>query len=264
MRRIALLLEYDGAGFAGSQAQSGRRTVQETVEAAAESLTGERRRIAFAGRTDAGVHAIGQVAALTTEALYPARVFRQALNRYLPQDVAVRAAVEVGAAFDPRRDARSRRYRYDWLDGRVRSPRERGRAWHRERPLDAGAMARAAGLLPVGQPRDWAAFAGPVPPGYPTVRRLAGCRVERTGPHSVAVRVEADGFLPHQVRRMAGALERVGSGKMSPEAFAELLDGPAGSAGPTAPAAGLTLERVTYATGMVMWDDDEDVPTARE
>ena len=262
-RRIALLLEYDGAGFAGSQAQSGRRTVQETLEDALCAFTGERRRIAFAGRTDAGVHATGQVAAVATEAEYPPRVFRRALNRYLPDDVAVRAAAEVPVGFDPRRDAQRRRYRYALLDGRARSPLWRGRAWHRERMLDVAQMAAAADSLPVDRDRDWAAFAGPVPEGYSTIRRLFGCRVERTAPHVVAVTVEATGFLPHQVRRMVGALERVGSGGMTPGAFAELQDGPAGSAGPTAPAAGLTLERVTYAAGMVMWDDDEDVSTER-
>lgn len=255
-RRIALLLEYAGGGFHGSQAQSGQRTVQETLEDALDAFTGERQRIAFAGRTDAGVHARGQVAAVATETEYPPRAFRQALNRHLPPDVAVRAAAEVSPGFDPRRDALGRRYRYELLDGCSRSPLRQGTTWHRERLLDVAAMAAAAAALPVGRIRDWAAFAGPVPDGYPTVRRMQRFQVERLGPHEVAIEVEADGFLPHQVRRMVGALERVGAGGSTPEAFAKLIDGPAGSAGPTAPPEGLTLERVRYATGMVMWDDE--------
>ncbi len=251
-RRIALLLEYDGTAFAGSQWQPAKRTIQGTVEAALESFTGEAQRVAFAGRTDAGVHASGQVAALTTGTSYAPEAFRDALNHFLPEDVAVRAAAVVAADFDPRRHARSRQYRYRVEDGRGRSPLTRHRAWQVERPLDDSTMAAAVALLPRDQ-RDWAAFGGTVPDGYPTVRTLLDARVERDGPHGLVVTLEADGFLPHQVRRTMGALVRVGVGQLTPAGFAAMVDGPPASAGPTAPPQGLTLIAVRYAPGAVDW-----------
>lgn len=260
-RRIALLLEYDGTAFAGSQWQPHARTVQEVLEAALLEFTGERpdaqapagsRRIAFAGRTDSGVHASGQVAALSTLTAHNAATFRDALNHFLPEDVVVRAAAEVAVTFDPRRQAEARRYRYRLRDGRGRSPLERHRAWQVERPLDVSAMAVALALLPRDE-RDWAAFGGPVPDGYSTVRRLLHAGVERSGPEAVEVELEATGFLPHQVRRTIGALERVGSRRLEPRAFAALVEGPPASAGPAAPPQGLTLVAVRYPPGTVDW-----------
>ncbi|MSQ41445.1 MAG: tRNA pseudouridine synthase A [Dehalococcoidia bacterium] len=259
-RRLALLLEYDGADFAGSQSQSGQRTVQDVVEDAWCEFTGERLRVAFAGRTDAGVHARGQVVAFNTAALHGPATCRRALNHFLPPDVAVWAVAQAAAGFDPRRDARSRVYRYELRDGGERSPLARRHAWLVERPLDERAMAAAAALLPLDEERDWAAFGGAVPEGYPTVRRLSRCAVRRCGPQRLAVTLEASGFLPQQVRRMVGALERAGAGRITPAQFARLIDGPPGSVGPVAPPQGLTLLEVRYAPGTVMWDDDQDLP----
>ncbi len=257
-RRLALLLEYDGTDFAGSQVQPGKRTVQGTLEAALERFTGERERIAFAGRTDAGVHASGQVAALSTRSAHSPATCRDALNHFLPGDVVVRAAADVAADFDPRRQARSRVYRYRIEDdlGRFggRRPLTRRQAWQVERPLDDSAMAAAAALLPRVE-RDWSAFAGAVPPGYPTVRTLLDATVERCGPHAVVVTMEAGGFLPHQVRMTVGALGRVGAGRLTPREFASLVDGPPGSAGPAAPPQGLTLAAVRYPPGVIDSDD---------
>ncbi|MEX2446967.1 MAG: tRNA pseudouridine(38-40) synthase TruA, partial [Dehalococcoidia bacterium] len=177
---------------------------------------------------------------------------RDALNHFLPEDVVVRAAVEVAETFDPRRDAVARRYRYRIEDGRVRSPLTRHGAWQVERALDAEAMAEAVALLPRTE-RDWAAFAGPVAAGYSTVRTLLDVRVERRGPHAVEVEMEATGFLPHQVRRTVGALERVGSGRLDAAAFAAMVEGPPASAGPAAPPQGLTLIAVRYPPGTVDW-----------
>lgn len=250
-RRIALLLEYDGTAFAGSQVQPGERTVQGTVEAALEEFTGERDRIAFAGRTDAGVHALGQVAALSTGSAHSAATFRDALNHFLPEDVVVRTAAEVAADFDPRRHASSRVYRYrieDGLGAVGRRPLTRRTAWQVGRPVDDSAMAAAVALLP-REPRDWSAFAGKVPDGYPTVRTLLDARVERCDPHAVLVTLEAQGFLPHQVRMTVGALQRVGAGRLSPQEFAALVDGAPGTAGPAAPPQGLTLLTVRYPPG---------------
>lgn len=252
-RRFALLLEYDGTAFAGSQLQPAVRTVQEVVEAALAQFTGRQERIALAGRTDTGVHALGQVAALDIETAHAPDVVRDALNHFLPEDVAVRAAAEVAAGFDPRRHAVARTYRYRIEDGRVRAPLTRHRAWQVGRPLDVATMAAALALLPVGVSRDWAAFGGAVPAGYATVRTLLDARVERSAPHAVEVTLEADGFLPHQVRLMVGALQRVGAGRLTPPEFTARVDGPPASAGPAAPPQGLTLVAVRYPPGTVEW-----------
>ncbi len=252
-RRLALLLEYDGTAFAGSQLQPAVRTVQEVLEAALAQFTGRQTRIALAGRTDTGVHALGQVAALDIESAHAPEVVRDALNHFLPEDVAVCAAAEVAAGFDPRRHAVSRTYRYRIQDGQARSPLTRHRTWQVERPLDVTAMAEALALLPVGVPRDWAAFSGAVAAGYTTVRTLLDATVERRAPHTVEVTLEADAFLPHQVRMMVGTLQRVGVGRLTPPEFAAMLDGPAASAASAAPPQGLTLVAVRYPPGTIEW-----------
>ena len=256
-RRLALLLEYDGTGFAGSQAQDAQRTVQGVLEDAWREFTGERLRVAFAGRTDAGAHARGQVAALHTATDHDTPTVRRALNHFLPEDVAVRAAAEVSADFDPRRDAVSRTYRYTLEDGAERSPLGRRHSWQLWERLDCAAFAAAAAALPKGE-QDWAAFAGPVPSGYSTVRTLSRLEARRRGPRRLEVTMEASGFLPHQVRRTVGALVRVGAGKMDAPGFSRLLGGPPGSVGPTAPAQGLTLRCVRYPRGFVDWDDGDE------
>jgi len=259
-RGIALLLEYDGTDFAGSQVQPGKRTIQGVTEDALEEFTGERDRVAFAGRTDTGVHASGQVAALSTRSTHSAATFRDALNHFLPQDVVVRSAAEVAVDFDPRRHASSRVYQYrieDGLGAVTRRPLGRLRAWQLGRPLDVPAMAEALALLPIGVEQDWAAFAGAVPEDYPTVRTMLDARVERCGPHDVRVTLEATGFLPHQVRMTVGALERVGGGRLTPQEFAGLVDGLPGTAGPAAPPQGLTLVSVGYPAGIVEFETVE-------
>jgi tRNA pseudouridine38-40 synthase len=115
-------------------------------------------------------------------------------------------------------------------------------------------MAEALALLPIGVEEDWAAFAGSVPDGYPTVRTMLDARVERCGPHHVRVTLEADGFLPHQVRMTMGALARVGGGRLAPPEFASLVDGAPGTAGPAAPPQGLTLMAVRFPPGIVSFE----------
>jgi tRNA pseudouridine38-40 synthase len=261
LRRIALLVEYDGTAFAGSQAQPQQRTVQDVLEAALEQLTGERQRMRLAGRTDAGVHARGQVATLDTQTAHPPQVFCAALNHFLPADVAVRSASEVALDFDPRFAAHSRVYTYAIQDGQGRSPLSRRTAWQLNASLDSERMADAAASLPRAR-RDWSAFASPLGPQRSPVRTLLACAVQRCSAHDIVVTMEADAFLPHQVRRTVGALRDVGVGRLTAEAFAALADGPAASVGPTAPPHGLTLETVRYAQGMVDWDDDENVSPA--
>ena len=240
-RRIAVLLEYDGAAYRGSQYQDNGPSIQAELESAVERLTGAHARAAFAGRTDAGVHALGQVATFdTAAALVPGEIVR-GLNHFLPADISVREAVETAADFDSRRHARAREYRYRVDPAPVRSPLRRGRTWHVGRPLDVAAMQRAAARL-AGK-HDFGAFAGPYEGS--TVRTLQRCEVQ-VACDEVVLEMEAPAFLPHQVRRTAGPLVEVGLGRMTEDGFAALLDAPASSAGPAAPACGLYLVRVTY------------------
>ncbi len=242
-RRIALVLEYDGGPpLSGSQLQKNAPTVQSELEAALRNLTGERVRVAFAGRTDAGVHALGQVAAFTTTSRLKTEVFVRGLNAWLPETIAVRTATEVDERFDPRRHASRRTYRYLIHNAPVASPLWRHRAWHIPEPLDIDRMQRAARLL-AGE-HDFAAFSRRE--GVPTVRHMFRCQM-RSRPPIVSIEIEANAFLRQQVRRTAGSLAQVGRRKLSLAAFRGVLRrAEPASAGPVAPARGLYLVRVAY------------------
>jgi tRNA pseudouridine38-40 synthase len=242
-RRLALLIEYDGSPpLSGSQLQKSVRSVQGELEAAVQQLTGVRSRLAFAGRTDAGVHALGQVAAFTTSSTLQTSVFVRGLNALLPASIAVRNVIEVPEGFDPRRHASARTYRYVIYNARVRSPLWRARAWHVAERLDTKAMDTAARCL-AGE-HDFAAFSRNE--GVRTTRCVRSCRVERHPPF-VEVELEANAFLRQQMRRTVGALVQVGLGKLGVSDFEKLLlRAEPASAGPVAPAHGLYLVRVAY------------------
>ena len=242
VRRIAVMIEYDGTAYRGSQYQDNGPSIQSELESAIGKLTGEHVRAAFAGRTDAGVHALGQVAVFDTSSALPAAQVVRGLNHFLPPDISVLAAVETAAEFDPRRHAKTRVYRYRIDTAPVRSPLLRDRVWHIGRALDVGAMRDVAGAL--GGKHDFAAFAGPY--DGPTARTLRRCDVEQAG-REVTVEMEAEAFLPHQVRRTVGPLAEVGLGRRTKEDIMALLQqGAASSAGPAAPACGLYLVRIEY------------------
>ena len=243
LRRIALLVEYEGTAYAGSQYQKDARTIQGELEKALKKLTGKAIRVALAGRTDAGVHAKGQVAAFLTTVPYEPGVFERALNSHLPQDIAVRSAQDVALSFDVRRHARRRWYRYCIYNGRTRRPLFRSRCWHVPEPLNVEAMREAAHHL-VGR-QDFATLAAPAA-GRSTVRTVYWAEVRRCRSR-VVFDIEADAFLPQQVRRTVGALVRVGQGKETVEGFGRLLaSGQPGAASFAAPAAGLCLVAVRY------------------
>ncbi len=243
-RSFALKLEYDGTAYGGSQLQANAKTVQEELETALAPLAGRPVRIALAGRTDSGVHARGQVAMATLSAKWTASDLRRALNARLPQDIAVVAAVEVSDRFDPRRCAIRRRYEYSVLNAPIRSPLLRRASWHVPHGLNDEAMQTAAALL-VGE-HDFAAFGGRIDPAASTVRRMMRAAVIRED-RVVTMEFEANAFLPHQVRRMVGALIEVGRARFSEHEFAGLLwQAEPGSAGPAAPPHGLSLVEVAY------------------
>jgi tRNA pseudouridine38-40 synthase len=240
-----LLLEYDGAGFAGWQVQPRQRTVQGVVQAAVARITSQRVRVVGSGRTDAGVHAEGQVASVAVDtALSPDRL-RLALNGVLPADVAVLEAAVVPEGFDARRDARSKLYRYSVWNGPTRSPLRAPRALCLQRGLDLPAL-RAAAQAVIGT-HDFAAFQAAGSSVSSTERRLL--RVDVTGESGGAVELwfEGTGFLRHMVRNLAGTLLEVASGRREPgDMIAILAARDRRLAGPTAPAHALTLVRVRY------------------
>ena len=249
-RRFAATVSYDGTDFAGSQRQANDRTVQEELETAAMSLFGVPVRVDMAGRTDSGVHAVGQVAAFGAETALDAATVGRALNAHLPDDVAVRDVREVVAGFDPRRWARRRWYRYSIWNHEARSPLLRRTVWHVRGSLDHQAMQQATNAL-AGR-RDFAACAGRLEEGRTSVRTIftAGWRCESS---VLLFDIEADAFLPQMVRRLTGAIVRVGRGSLEVEEFVHLLrQADTGSIGPTAPPNGLCLQRVWYDEGYVI------------
>ncbi len=243
--RLAMIVEYDGTEYSGFQYQKNARSIQEEIEKAIESLTEEPVRIKAAGRTDAGVHATGQVVAFDTDASYGPCTFQRALNARLPQDIAVTSARQVKPEFDPRRDAVSRLYRYTLLVSAVRSPLMR-RASHRiQRPPDLDSMRAAAAHMEGAH--DFANFGGSLEnPDASTIRRVDRIDIKSDG-RLLKIDVEGNAFLPHQVRRMAGALVDVGTGRLTVNDIANQIS-MAGDASPARalPSNGLCLVRVKY------------------
>lgn len=244
-KTLAILLEYQGTRYCGFQIQKGLPTIQGELERALKKLTGEGIRVTVASRTDAGVHARGQVASFGTTSDLEPETFRSGLNHYLPQDIAVRAVYGACPGFDARRHAQSREYRYTILNRPARSAVWREWAWHIGRPLDVAAMKRAISPL-VGQ-RDFAPFAGALEPKTrSTVRELHQAEINQRD-ELIFIDMKANSFLTHQVRNTVGALAGVGLGKTSVESFWEMAQSPQrGVAGPTAPPHGLCLTRVNY------------------
>ena len=244
MRNIKLLLSYDGTDFAGWQRQPGQRTVQQDLEEALGRLTGVEPPTTASGRTDAGVHALGQVAHFYTASKHPPSTFVKALNAMLAPDVRVRGAWEMPQAFHATLDARSKRYRYVIDNGPVADPFRLRFSHHLHRRLDADAMHRAAQALK-GR-HDFHSFETHWPNRTSSVRTIFDVAATRDG-DSVAIEIEADGFLYNMVRSIAGTLIYVGSGKWPESRVAEVLSAEdRGEAGPTAPPQGLFLLRVHY------------------
>ncbi|MCI0437908.1 MAG: tRNA pseudouridine(38-40) synthase TruA [Chloroflexi bacterium] len=251
--RLALIVEYEGTSYSGFQYQTNAPSIQAELERAISRLTGESVRVKGAGRTDAGVHAKGQVVAFDTASEHTPETFVKALNFYLPEDIAVKAAYRVGEGFDPRRHAVSRRYRYTIVNSPTPSPLMRRWACLIAEPLNVEAMRDAARLFE-GE-HDFARFSGPLArPGAshvvslsnPTVRFVFEASVSGSG-EKLAFDVAGNAFLPHQVRRMAGALVELGRGRLAPGDLTNMLDGrDAETVAPALPPQGLCLLEVRY------------------
>lgn len=243
-RAIKLVLEYDGTAYCGWQVQPNGPTVQEKLEAAILRITGAAVRVAGAGRTDAGVHAAGQVASFHTASRLPPSRLLAALNAVLPPDIAVLSVEDAAPSFHARFSAKGRRYRYTILNRPVRPAFGRRTALHVARPLDEGAMREGARCL-VGT-HDFSSFAcnsGEEEDPTVTVREVS---VERRG-ELVVIEVEAVSFLYKMVRTIAGTLIAVGKGTIPPGEVAAILAARHRKrAFPTAPAHGLALVSVSY------------------
>ncbi len=244
MRKIRLVIEYAGQAYHGWQIQPDRPTVQGALGAALHDLLGLRPTLIGASRTDAGVHALGQVAHFATESHLSAGVIQRALNQRLPSDIRVLAADEVPLNFDARRSALAKRYAYVILNRSVPSVFWQGRAWWLRGALDISAMASA--LRSLRGKQDFSAFRAAAGTDRDPVCHLFSAKL-RARRGLMAGFFSADAFLHHMVRNIVGSLVEVGQGRRPPEWMGELLLGrDRRLAGPTAPPEGLYLLRVIY------------------
>lgn len=241
--RYRAIVEYDGTDFHGFQRQIGQATVQAEIERALRRITGKAISLSGAGRTDAGVHARGQVVSFLVDWRHSAEELTAALNANLPRAIAIRATEEVDITFHPRHHARSRAYVYSIVDGKRRLPLKQRYCWVVSERLDEVKMQQAAQLL-VGV-RDFATFGQPTQ-GEVTIREVYQAMINRDE-EELRLRIEANAFLFRMVRSIVGTLRLVGSGRWSVDQFEAAMDAADRSlAGPTAPAAGLALDTVNY------------------
>lgn len=247
-RWLKLTLSYDGGAYAGWQVQPDKPTVQGTLEAALRQITQEPIRVTAAGRTDAGVHALGQVAGFATATRLTNAELQRALNAVLPADVAVLSLEDAPKAFHATRDAVAKRYRYQIHNGRTPSVFDRHYAWHYPQPLDAAAM-HAAGQALVGR-HDFSSFetAGSErPDSIRTIHELSVARGSQELAERVTIEVAGDGFLYNMVRTIVGTLVEVGVGARDVNWLAAVLAAcDRRQAGQTSPPHGLFLVSVSY------------------
>jgi tRNA pseudouridine38-40 synthase len=245
MRNIKLLIEYDGANYQGWQVQPKGSTIQGMIEEKLTLLTGETIHLIGSGRTDAGVHALGQIAHFKTRSKLDVRSIQRALNSLLPPDIGIQRAEEVEEGFHARKHSQSKVYEYQILNRNLRSVFHRGHAWHIPQELDLGEMKRATQRL-MGE-HDFSSFRSVGSPTRTAVRRVIRAEWRKSRGGLLRFEIEANGFLKQMVRAIIGTLVEVGKGKISSEEFQRILDSKdRKSAGPTAPAHGLFLKEVKY------------------
>jgi tRNA pseudouridine38-40 synthase len=243
--RVVLITEYNGARYYGFQLQANLPTIQGEMEKAISKLTGKKSRVMAASRTDAGVHAKGQVASFKTDSPLALRTYITGMNYYLPDDIAVRQAYRVDDSFNVRRNATSREYSYRILNSQSRSPLNDDFSYRVAGHLDTRAMNRACQQL-IGK-HDFASFATCLEPATKSTTRNVYQAEVKQDDEFVTFTIEANAFLPHQVRNTVGALIEVGLGRMSVDEFYGIIEArKTGLAGPTVPARGLCLTKVNY------------------
>ncbi len=245
MSRFKIMVAYDGTRYAGWQVQPAHPTVQAEIERALHSLTGERVKVHGSGRTDQGVHAVGQVAHFDLESRWTGAMLMKGINAVLPEDIRILRASRTKADFHARRSARMKEYRYFIWNHGVMDPCRRFYATHVRRALDLKAMRTAAATIE-GR-HDFAAFtANPNREVASTVRELKYLRISKSG-HLITIRAASEGFLYRMVRSLCGLLIRVGEGAEPLQAVRAILESRVRTARvPTAPAQGLFLWRVWY------------------
>lgn len=242
--RIALTIQYDGTNYSGWQSQNNANSVQREVERAIYELTSEDIKIHGAGRTDAGVHAFGQVAHFDTNSSIPSAKFCYALNDKLPADISILKSICVPDDFHAQYSATGKRYRYVILNSRIRRPLYQNRAMQVCPPLDCIAMRQGAQYL-LGE-HDFKSFCNTKTDVKSTVRTVKRLAIEQKD-NTIIIDIEGNGFLRNMVRIIAGTLIKCGLGKYKPEYIAEILEKKdRKAAGPTAEGCGLYLMRVYY------------------
>jgi len=244
LTKFVLIIEYDGTQYHGFQWQPGLPTIQAEMEEAIRKLYGQSSRVISASRTDAGVHAKGQVVSFWAKPAVDTTTLVKALNHYLPGDIAVKAAYRAGNDFNVRRDALSREYRYYILNRDTRSPFSKTFALFMPKVLNIQVMHKACQLMQ-GK-HDFISFTNSLDTARDAMRHVYEAKIDKRE-EFVVFCIEANSFLPHQVRNTVGPLIRLGLDKMGIEEFHDIMEAKKlGLAGPTAPAHGLWLTKVNY------------------
>lgn len=244
MKRVKLTVAYDGTNYCGWQVQPNGITVQEVLNQCLSELSGENIETIGASRTDAGVHALGNVAVFDTEMRMPGDKFSFALNQRLPEDIRIQKSEEVDADFHPRYVKSQKTYEYRILNCRFPIPTERFYSHFTYIPLDVDKMKEAASYL-IGE-HDFKSFCGTGAQVKTTVRTVKEIQIEKSGDR-ITIRITGEGFLYNMVRIIAGTLMDIGGGMYPPEKMKEILEAKdRKKAGPTAPARGLTLMKIQY------------------
>ena len=244
MKRVKMVVAYDGTNYSGWQLQKNAVTIEQKLNEALFDLLGEEIQVTGASRTDAGVHSLGNVCVFDTETRMPAEKICYALNTRLPEDIVVQSSCEVAADFHPRAGKSAKTYEYRILNREFRDPTRRLDTYFYHYDLNVEAMQKAASYLE-GE-HDFKSFCSVHAQVETTVRTIYRCTVERDD-DIIRIRVTGNGFLYNMVRIIAGTLIEVGSGKRVPEEILDMLEKTdRQSAGPTAPACGLTMIGIEY------------------
>ncbi len=243
-RNIKLTIAYDGTAYHGWQSQPDVDTIQQCITDAVERLTGQSVRVNGSSRTDAGVHALGQVANCRIETAVPTENFAKALNRILPEDIAILEASDVDDDFDAISHTMTKRYRYTICTAPTRGVMRIRYCWHRPGALNVEEM-RAAAKLMIGT-RDFNSFASAAETRQSSVRNIIDCAVS-VEDDNIHIDIEADGFLYNMVRNIVGTLVEVGRGRWPAETITTIIQAKdRAAAGPIAPAGGLCLTKINY------------------